>query len=265
MPELPDVETWKRYVDATSLHQKVSDVHVDAPRMLKGIAPDKLVAALKGSTFETTTRHGKFLFVGLGKGSWLLLHFGMTGYLKYVKGGDEALPGARLVVHFTGSSRLAGFWPRRLGRIGLVEDPASFAAEEGLGIDALDPKLDLAAFRDMLARKRGTIKSALMDQGFIAGIGNVYSDEILYQAGLDPQAPARDLDERQTEALHRSMLHVLELAIERQADPERLPDSWILPRRHEGERCPRCGGTIEKVKFSGRTAYVCRACQGRTG
>ena len=263
MPELPDVETWRRYVAATALHQEVAAVEIDAPRMLKGVTPDRLKAALEGRAFTTTARHGKFMFAALSEGGWLLLHFGMTGYLKYLKDPDGALTGARLVLRFANGYHLAGFWPRRLGRIGLADDPAAFAAAEGLGPDAL--ALDQAAFAEMLAGRRGTVKAALMDQGFIAGVGNVYSDEILFQARIDPWAGPRKLDAGQTRALHRAMVHVLELAIERQADPERLPRSWLLPHRHEGARCPRCGGTVAQIKASGRTAWLCPACQRGEG
>lgn len=265
MPELPDVETFRRYVEATALHQKIVTAEVHAPRMLKGVSAARLAGALEGSAFASTARHGKYLFVALGRGGWLLMHFGMTGQLKYRKDGGEALAGARLVVRFANGYCLAGFWTRRLGRIGLVEEPAGFVEAEGLGPDALDSRLDRAAFRKMLGGRRGMVKSALMDQGFIAGIGNIYSDEILFQAGIHPKAAARALDDDRANTLHRALRHVLRLAIERQADPERLPRSWLLPHRREGERCPRCGGAVDQLKVSGRSAYFCPDCQGRAG
>lgn len=150
-------------------------------------------------------------------------------------------------------------------RIGLIDEPAGFVEAEGLCPDALDSRLDRAAFREMLAGRRGMVKSALTGQSLIAGIGNIYGDEMLFQAAIHPKAAARELDEQQANALYRAMRHVLRLAIERQADPERLPRSWLLPHRREGERCPRCGGSIERVKVSRRTGYFCPACQGRAG
>lgn len=265
MPELPDVETFRRYVEATALHQKIAAAEVHGPRMLKGVSASGLAGALEGSAFASTARHGKYLFVGLDQGGWLLLHFGMTGYLEYRKNGGEAHARARVIVRFANGYRLAGFWTRRLGRIGLIDEPAGFVEAEGLGPDALASRLDRAAFREMLGGRRGMVKSALMDQSFIAGIGNVYSDEMLFQAGIYPKAPARELEEAQANALHRAMRHVLRLAIERQAGPERLPRSWLLPHRRAGERCPRCGESVEQVKLSGRTGYFCPGCQGRAG
>ena len=261
MPELPDVETWKRYVDATALHQKIAAVDVDAPRMLRGLTAEALRTALEGSAFAATGRHGKFLFVQVSAGDWLMLHFGMTGRLRYHKQDGDRRGEARLRVRFAGGYRLDGLWPRRLGRIGLVKSPGAFVREEGLGIDALDPALDVGTFSAMLKDRRGSVKSALMDQRFIAGIGNVYSDEMLFQAGLHPRLAARGLDADRSRELHRALRHVLRLAIERQAEPDRLPRSWLLGHRHEGARCPRCGETVKQVKITGRTARLCPACQ----
>lgn len=266
MPELPDVETWKRYVDATSLHRKIASVELDAPRMLRGVTAGALRTALQGSAFSRTSRHGKFLFVEVSGRNWLVLHFGMTGHLRYHKqeGGEQDGDGpgeARLRVRFAGGYRLDGLWPRRLGRIGLAKSPAVFVRQEGLGIDALDPALDVGAFSPMLSDRRGALKSALMDQRFIAGIGNVYSDEMLFQARLHPRLAARGLDADQSRELHRALRHVLNLAIERQAQPDRLPRSWLLRHRAEGDRCPRCGAAVTQVRIAGRTACLCPSCQ----
>lgn len=261
MPELPDVETWRRYIDATSLHQVIENLEVEAPRMLRGISATELRANLTGRAFETTARHGKFLFIRVDQGPWLLLHFGMTGALKYFKDIGEAPAHTRLLVHFASGYNLAGIWQRRLGRIGLAESPADFVRREGLGPDAFDPGVGLDEFRRLLRNRRGGVKSALMDQGLIAGIGNVYSDEILFQAGIQPEAKAADLDPDRATSLHRALRHVLRIAIERQADPERLPDSWLLPHRQENARCPRCGATLRQAQVAGRTAYFCPECQ----
>jgi formamidopyrimidine-DNA glycosylase len=261
MPELPDVETFRRYVDATSLHQKIAAVDIDAPRMLQGVSKKRLISALTGKAFRETARHGKFLFVRFDSAAWLVLHFGMTGYLDYFKGKGDLAAEPRLQIHFTNDHHLAGVWQRRLGRIGLAEAPAAFAEQEGLGPDALDPAIDVETFGDMFRRKGGSVKSALMDQAFLAGIGNIYSDEMLFQAGLDPRHRAKSLDDGQLADLHRAMLHVLKVAIDRQADPGRMPDSWLLPARDKDGTCPRCGGPLERIKVAGRTAWLCPECQ----
>jgi formamidopyrimidine-DNA glycosylase len=261
MPELPDVETFRRYVDATSLHQRVVGVDLDATRMLKGARADELRAALTGGHFEETARHGKFLFVRIDVAPWLVLHFGMTGLLTYFKADGGAPAHTRLLVQFDNGYRLAGVWRRRLGRIDLADDVESFATDNDLGPDAFEPELDREDLARMLRGRRGGLKSALMDQSFIAGIGNVYSDEILFRAGLMPERPAAELDDAELDALHRALRHVLATAVERQADPGRLPRGWLLPRRESGAECPRCGAELARRTVAGRTAWYCPRCQ----
>lgn len=260
MPELPDVETLKRYVDSTSLHHRIKKVDVDAPRMLR-VAPRSLRAALEGREFSETARHGKYLLIRVKGGPWLFLHFGMTGTLEYSKDASERPEHRRLLVHFANGYRLAGIWQRRLGRIGLADDPGAFAVAHELGPDALDPKISLKHLKRMLRERRGTIKAALMDQSFLAGIGNIYSDEILFQSGIRPDVKASDLSDARMSALYRAMRHVLRIAIARQADLDRLPESWLLPHRYKAGKCPRCGSALELKHSSGRTAYFCPRCQ----
>ena len=265
MPELPDVETWRRYVEATSLRHRIDAVAVDAPRMLTGISPTRLESALRGRSFERTWRHGKYLFVQAGTSGWLVLHFGMTGFLEYGKGAPAVEPPRRLSIGFSNGYRLDAIWRRRLGRIAFAASCGAFVEEQGLGPDVLDPALDEAAFAERLAGRRGTLKSAFMDQAFMAGLGNIYADEILFHARLHPRRTAGDLDRREASRLYRALHRVLDLAIERQAEPSRLPESWLLPRRKEGRSCPRCGGAIARTSLSGRSTYFCPACQKPPG
>jgi formamidopyrimidine-DNA glycosylase len=261
VPELPDVETLKRYFDFTALHQTIDGVDVHAPRMLHEVSAPTLRDRMTGRAFERTERHGKFLLAALDDACWLVLHFGMTGGLEYFEGERNPPEYTCLLVRFANGCRLAGMWRRRLGRISLAGGPAELVEHEGLGPDANDPDLDLGSFKRMMRRRRGAVKAALMDQGFIAGIGNVYSDEMLFQARIHPQTLTRTLSERDLGSLHRALRHVLRIAIERQADPARLPSTWLLPHREQGARCPRCGGKIEKTRSAGRSAYLCPRCQ----
>ncbi len=259
MPELPDVETFRRYLGRTARNKKIAAVEIDGARMRHGIAAGTIRDAMTGREFGRTRRHGKYLFAELGADSWLVLHFGMTGYLDYAKDGAAPPDHTRLLVRFANGARLAGVWQRLLGRIALTDDPDDFIEDEKLGPDALS--LGRKDFTDMLAGRGGTIKGALMDQSFVAGLGNVYSDEMLYQARLHPRTPAKKLGADGAAALHRAMGHVLKTAIARKADPARLPDRWLLPHRAAGAKCPRCGGKIARIAISGRHAFVCPHCQ----
>jgi len=260
MPELPDVEVFKQYLDATSLHQSIAEVKILAPEMLKGMSVKELKQALEGDAFESSRRHGKYLFVKLDKGAFLVLHFGMTGFLTYFKDMDKELPHERLLVAFSNGYHLAYDCQRKLGEVALAEDVETFVEERELGTDAME--IDLDSFKRAFSRTRASIKSALMDQRRIAGIGNIYSDEVLFQAGVHPQKKASQLDDSSLKALFQAMEEVLTATIESRAEPERFPEGYLIPHRRGDKICPKCGGEIKTAKVSGRTAYFCPSCQG---
>lgn len=257
MPELPDVEVFRQYIDATSLHQEIKGVDVRSQQVLEGLSVEELTAQLEGRSFESTNRHGKHLFVALDKAGYLMLHFGMTGNLVYFKHMEKDPPHDRLLFTFANGYHLAYDSMRKLGEVQMVDSIESFVAEKELGPDALDPDLDLPAFRDRVADRQAMIKPTLMDQESIAGIGNVYADEILFQAEVHPRTNAKDLAEETLDGIFRQMKDVLRTAIDRNARPEDFPDSYVTPHRHEGGRCPICGTELQRVKVSGRSAYFC--------
>jgi formamidopyrimidine-DNA glycosylase len=259
MPELPDVEIYKRYLDATSLHKRIRRAEVTDKRILEGVSASGLASELKGRKLGPTCRHGKYLFAGLSTSRWLVLHFGMTGDLSYYKEDGDAPEHARLILSFANGYRLAYISQRLLGKVSLAVDPEGYIEGKGLGPDAL--ALDLKGFRQALGRRAGA-KSALMNQRRIAGLGNVYSDEVLYLAGVHPKKVVGSLTKEQSRKLHRAMRHVLETAVRKKADPERMPGGWLFHLRgQEGEKCPRCGGTIRSTKAAGRTAWYCPSHQ----
>lgn len=258
MPELPDVEIFKRYVNSTSLHQRIESVEVRNGKIL-GVSARELQSTLKGRRFESTRRHGKNLFVGLDGGGWLLMHFGMTGSLKYFKDMDQDPPHDRFLISFENHYHLAFDCQRMLGKVDLVEDLEKFVREKKLGPDPLE--LALASFRERFEGRKGSVKSALMNQKIVAGVGNIYSDEILFQARLHPGTRIEQLDDATLKKLFEETRRVLKMAIERGADPQGLPDHFLLSHRLEGEKCPRGNGEIRKLKAAGRTAYYCPACQ----
>ena len=153
-----------------------------------------------------------------------------------------------------------------IGRVGLVEDAADFIADEQQGPDALDRRFDFAAFRTAVLGLRRDVKSFLMDQQIVAGIGNIYSDEILFQARIDPAARIDKLSPSELERLFLEMRQVLETAIACGAGSEqfvdRMPKGSLLPERKKEGRCPRCRSPLKILKIGGRTSYCCPECQG---
>jgi formamidopyrimidine-DNA glycosylase len=261
MPELPDVEVLKQYLDSTSLGQTIEKVEVRNPKILGNVSVQALRETLMARKFQTTRRHGKYLLVHLDDSSWLTLHFGMTGRLEYFKDIQKDPPYDRLLISFTNGFHLAYVCQRMLGEVGLAEDAESFIKEKNLGPDALE--LDFFTFKKILEGRMGAIKSTLMNQQRIAGIGNIYSEEILFQTGLHPNTTVNRLNEEMLQELFQGMKMVLQTTIDCQADADQLPISYLLLQRHREGKCPRCEGELKRIKISSRTAYCCPECQVR--
>lgn len=259
MPELPDVETFKRYLDATALHQPVAGVRIGAPRLLRGLPPQALGQRLRRRSLESTRRHGKWLFARAGGAGWLVLHFGMSGRLQYAKSAAALPPHPELLLRFANGAGLAYLAPRKLGRIDWTPDPDAYVADHAPGPDAL--ALGRVGFRQRARGRRGGVKAWLMDQRALAGIGNLYSDEILFQAGIHPRRAVADLDEAALGRLYRAMRRVLREAIAAGADPRAMPANFLLRERSPGGRCPRCGEALATTRAAGRTAWYCPRCQ----
>jgi formamidopyrimidine-DNA glycosylase len=254
MPELPDVQVFRSYIDATCLNQRIDDVHLrDADRILD-VSAGTLRRHLRGGTFRSTRRHGKHLFVAVDDNGWLRLHFGMTGFIEYFKASPEKVPDhTRLLVDFEGGYRMVFANQRKLGAVDWTEDADAWIEEEGLGPDAMEVGRDELA--EMLEGGGGSLKGTLMNQELIAGLGTVYTDEILFQVGLHPKRTAGEVDDDTVTDLHRVMGEVLRASVD--ARVEDFPSDFLIPRREEGAECPRCGGTIEKTRVSGRPTYFC--------
>jgi formamidopyrimidine-DNA glycosylase len=259
MPELPDVEVFKQYFDATSLHQEIEKVETSSKQILKGISQSELEKRLRDCSFVSTDRHGKYLFAHLDNGLVMKFHFGTTGFLKYFKDLEKEPEHDRMMITFSNGFHLVYDSQRKLGEIRLIENEDAFIEQKGLGPDGM--KVSFPDFQAALSGSRASIKSALMNQQILAGIGNVYSDEILFQAGIHPKKKAGSLDEKRLKKLFKALGQVVDKAIQSRADPERFPDAFILPHRRGDGKCPKCSGALKRDKIAGRTAYFCPRCQ----
>jgi formamidopyrimidine-DNA glycosylase len=261
MPELPEVETFKRYLDSRSLHQRITGVEVRDAYVLKGVSARELARRLKGRRFENTHRHGKHLFVRADDELWLRLHFGMTGSLEYLKRDEETPKTARVLFNFANNGRLAFDDQRKFGEIELIEDVDEFLQTRRLGPDAL--RIDVSQFKTIVRKHGGAVKAILLNQQLIAGIGNLYADEILFRARMHPATEAASLSDKDLTRLFRATRCVLERAIALKTDFNRLPKSWLLTHRGKRGRCPRCGRTLRSATIGGRTSWFCAHCQKR--
>ncbi|MBD3209894.1 hypothetical protein GF318_00765 [Candidatus Micrarchaeota archaeon] len=251
MPELPDVEVFRRYCARTSLKKKISHVS-DVDGQILETSESTLRRHLLDNEFRATARHGKYLFLEISDGYQLVLHFGMTGHPEYFS--KEAPEYTRLAFQF-GKGGLAYVCPRRLGNVFIAESIESFVEQKGLGPDVLELKKN--EFVEILENTSGMAKTALMNQGKMAGIGNIYSDEILYQAGVHPERQVQSMSGDGLQNLFNVTGRVLETAIRHHAEPEEFPERYLNYDRSEGRKCSICSGEIKKKKVGGRPSYFC--------
>lgn len=266
MPELPDVEIFRRLVHDRCRGRRIRAITISDADVLQGISAEALARRIKGEQLVASRRYGKYLFILLNRVGALAMHFGTNGSLEIRTGGEADPAYVRLMLHFDQGERLAYINPRRIGRVSLCESVEAFVASAHLGPDALDSAFDRGALMAMLGASQRTAKSVLMDQTMIAGIGNIYSDEILFQAGLRPTARANQLTRGKVSKLFDAMRETLETAIRCGAGAEQAMENWpkefLLPHRRKGGHCPRCGGNLVAIKEGGRTSYYCPHCQG---
>jgi formamidopyrimidine-DNA glycosylase len=185
----------------------------------------------------------------------------MTGSLQYFKQAQQAPAHTRVLFIFTNNHRLAFDDQRQFGQIGLLQDVDEFLKGRALGPDALD--ISLGEFRKILGKRRGAVKSILMNQALIAGIGNIYADEILFRARMHPATEISRLGSKALTKLFRAERYILEKAIAAKADVNQMPKLWLLPHRGKGGKCPRCGRKLKSSRIGGRTAWFCGHCQKR--
>jgi len=258
MPELPEVETFSRYFAHHALDQTIARVDVRDERILSDIRKETFAKKLKGSAFTSVRRHGKHFFAATTSPSiWLHLHFGMSGDLAYYRDPDPAPRFARIVFDFTNGAHLAFEDMRLFGLAELVDSPDAFIELAGLGPDPLDASFTFARFEQLLGRRRGAVKALLMTQEIVAGLGNLYVDETLYQTSIHPRRAVDRLKSDERRALYTSTRKILREAIARHARNASLPASYLYHHREAGERCPKCGGTIKRAVVFGRTTYFC--------
>ena len=258
MPELPDVEGFRRDLALSLPGRRVRDVDVADAGVLRNTTARSLAKALSGHRFGAPDRHGKWLILPTD-GPTLLVHSGMTGRPHFVHdGGRDRYD--RLVIrldrgelHYADQRKLRGVWLARG-----PDEMASVLGEQGP--DAL--AVDLRGFRGLLAHRRGTVKSTLMDQSVIAGLGNLLVDEICWRARVAPSLPVRELDDDALRRLHHAMKRVLAAAVRHGCVPG-LP-RWLTGVRDDPDpSCPRCGTRLRRARIGGRASLWCPHCQQR--
>lgn len=266
MPELPDVECLRHYLQSTSLRKKITDVECRDARLLYGVNPERLRRKLVGGSFQKVSRRGKFLLVQIDRsGEKLIFHFGMTGDLHYVRQRREETGldrFTRTVFRFENGHELRWINPRKLGRIYMLKEPDRIPLLRDLGPEPLT--LSRALFLRLLRKhKEKNVKAFVLDQRALAGIGNVYADEVLFRGCISPRRKLKTLSPMEKIRLFRSMREVLREAVQRRPPMGMLYGAfWLLPERRGAMRCPRDGRhRLIRRKVAGRTTVYCPLCQ----
>ncbi len=270
MPELPEVETIKRDLSSSILGKTFVGVTLNWPRIVQIPSPQALEQRLKGKTIAGLDRRGKYLIFRLSSGESLILHFGMSGSL-LLNPKNQAVLHIRAIFRLDDGSRLYLRDPRKLGGIWLVEDADCFERISRLGPEALDPNLTAEHFAAAVKKHSAPIKAVLLDQGLIAGVGNMYADEALFAARIHPTRRANSLSHEELTQLFRQIRCILEEAIGccgASISDYRRPDGrpgtaqFVFKVAHRfGEPCPVCTTPIERIPIRQRGSYFCPNCQ----
>ena len=261
MPELPEVETQLRYFRKTALGSCVERVIITAPNIIRQPGARAFASGLRQRCFVDAQRRGKYLIVALDNGRSLILHFGMGGDLGYYKSVKERPAYTRIEFILTSGWRLAFTCPRKICRVMLVDEASQIPALTDMGPEPLGAAFNLAFLEHTIEqRPRRQIKPLLMDQKMIAGVGNIYADEILFEAKVRPDRIASGLGEDEIKRIHRETRRVLRRALRTAGEPE-FPADFLVSRNSRGAACRVCAAPIEKKTIGGRTSYFCAHCQ----
>jgi formamidopyrimidine-DNA glycosylase len=276
MPELPEVETIRRDIDREFAGKKVKAVDITGARSVRRGTKAELTERLVGRTFKAAKRRGKYLVVVLDSGEWLVFHLRMSGQLLKAPAKTPKPKHTHVVIEFTQGNQLRFVDPRTFGET-FVVDPARLAEVApdlaDLGWDPLEDPLPWGDFARLVLARRQQLKALLTDQKTIAGLGNIYSDEVLHMAGLRYDRLSNTLTVPEVRRLFRAVIEVMHEAIgargssladEQYVDLSGKPGSYQLQHQvyaREGKACLRCRATIERTKWGGRSTFYCPECQ----
>jgi formamidopyrimidine-DNA glycosylase len=289
MPELPEVETVCRQLEPEIEGRRIEALEVLDPRWCRPMPPTEIEGAVAGATIAGLGRRGKYLLLALEGERTLVMHLRMTGNLVLVEGERKLDPseGMRLYEgerstserHLRARFRLDDgreLWftdPRRFGEAFLIDDADLGERFARLGVEPFSEEFTAEALGAMAAGRTAPLKSFLLDQSRVAGVGNIYADEALFRARLHPLSPAGSMKAGHHTALRDAVVAALEAGIDRggasiddyrdsRGEKGTMQDEFLVHTR-EGKPCPSCGGAIARIVVSGRSTYYCPSCQVR--
>ncbi len=272
MPELPEVETVVQGLKEKITGRRISQVTLNLSKIIRSDLKEFL-NSLQGQVIERVWRRGKFIIIDLSRDQSLIVHLGMTGQLTYVSSAAPLLKHTHLTLHLENNDlhQLRYRDLRQFGYIRLVDSDQLKDVESLTKLGPEPFELTLEQFMNLMGARRVRIKPLLLDQGVIAGIGNIYADEILYRAQIHPRQPADSLTPLQLKKMYHAMREVLVAAIEKRGSSvqdyvtsegelgeyQRLHQVY----HRQSQPCFRCGALIAREKVGGRSTHWCPRCQ----
>jgi formamidopyrimidine-DNA glycosylase len=285
MPELPEVEVLRRQLEKEYVGKRIRTAEVktrkyvrearsEGKRLTKRhITPKEFERHVQGGKVKAVHRKGKYLALELDSHNHLVFHLGMSGHLVKATARRPADKHTHVVLHFTQGGELRFFDARRFGEAYVTTAEGYAEAMDGLGLDAINDQIPWQLFGEMVSSRKAKMKPLLMDQEFLAGLGNIYSDEVLFHSGLPWDRTSDSLTSNETRRLSRAVGEVLQDAIRHRGttlgdgewrdlydEPGEHQDSLSVHAR-EGEPCRRCRTPIVRVRIGQRSHYFCPQCQ----
>jgi formamidopyrimidine-DNA glycosylase len=277
MPELPEVEVVRRDLEREIVGKRVKGVEVDGMRSVRRHHNRKqFITRLEGKKITGVERRGKYLLCRLEGGDVLIIHLGMSGQLLRAKTSRETRSKhTHVIITFTQGGQLRFIDPRTFGEMFVTEADALNKVSElnHLGLDPLENAMSWEQFGQLISQRHAKLKPLLMDQKFLAGIGNIYSDEILWGAGLRWDRMSDSLSSQEVRRLYRAMVEILQDAVKYRGSSladEQYVDLFGKPGDYQhhhkvyardGETCRRCRHVIRRERVGGRSTFYCEACQ----
>ena len=269
MPELPEVETVKNQLAPHIIGHTIAKVTLLWDRMVKGQDPAEFLKLVAGQNILDMTRQGKYMIVHLGSGNKLIIHLKMTGSLLLGKADSEVPQYTRAIIHLDDGQNVFFRDPRKFGVLKLIKNTKEIDAK--LGPDPLEKEFTLKYFTEGLSKRTAPIKAFILEQKFIAGVGNMYADEALFLARIDPRRASNTLKKTEIKRLFDAIHEVLIAGLKyggASVVTYYHPDGSVgTAHQHfnvahnQKKECPVCGGPIERVVVRGRGSYYCPKCQ----
>jgi formamidopyrimidine-DNA glycosylase len=273
VPELPEVETIRRDLLPLLRGRTITSAWIspNAPRLIQLIPPDEFCRSLTGRKVEDIDRRGKYLIINLDAGLNWIVHLRMTGSLQHQPQGCRDDPYLRAKFSLDDGAWLRFVDVRKFGTMWIVDDADLVTGK--LGQEPLDEAFDVAAFHTLLKRRSAPIKAVLLDQAVLAGVGNIYADESLFLAKIDPRKPANRISRPAAERLHRAVVEILTEAVGDRGSSfrdyvdaqgqEGFHQLKVRVYRRTDEPCLVCGTPIRRIELGGRSTHFCPTCQKR--